>query len=77
MIFNWGADAARNNVIRQRRRAEREELRFIIHSIDHASRQGYSCLRWRRNIRKSNIYNLKDLGYKIYYVGHSIYEIEW
>lgn len=77
IFASLGADAARSNVNRHQRKAIKDELKFILYSIESASRQGYTCLKWRRSIRKANIYTLKDLGYRIYYLGHSIYEIEW
>jgi hypothetical protein len=76
MFFNWGADAARENVNRHMRKAERDQLKFIIYSIDMASRQGYDSIKWRHSIYKTNIHKLKELGYRIYY-NHYIYEIVW
>ena len=77
MFFYWGADAARDNVNRYKRKLDRAELKFIIKSIENASRQGFTDLRWRGMIRDSNLRALKRLGYKIHQTTYRIYEIEW
>jgi len=77
MFFNWGADAARGNVERHERQLDRAELKYIIQSIDAASRQGYIGIKWRGDIRKTNIRKLKEYGYEVIHTTYCIYEINW
>lgn len=77
MFFNWGADAARGNVERYERQLDRAELKYIIQSIDAASRQGYTGIKWRGDIRRTNIRKLKEYGYKVIHSTYRIYEINW
>ena len=77
MFFNWGADAARGNVERYERQLDRAELKYIIQSIDAASRQGYTGIEWRGDIRKANIRKLKEYGYEVIHTADYIYEIDW
>ena len=77
MFFNWGADAARGNVERYERQLDKAELKYIIQSIDLASRQGYTGIKWRGDIRKANIRKLKEYGYEVLHPADCIYEIDW
>ena len=77
MFFNWGADAARGNVERYERQLDRAELKYIIQSIDAASRQGYIGIKWRGDIRRTNIRKLKEYGYEVIRTTYCIYEINW
>jgi len=77
MFFNWGADAARGNVERYERQLDRAELKYIIQSIDLASHQGYTGIKWRGDIRKTNIRKLKEYGYEVIHTADYIYEIDW
>lgn len=77
MFFNWGADAARGNVERYERQLDRAELKYIIQSIDAASRQGYTGIKWRGDIRRTNIRKLKEYGYEVVHTTYCIYEINW
>lgn len=77
MFFNWGADVARGNVERYERQLDRAELKYIIQSIDAASRQGYTGIKWRGDIRKINIRKLKEYGYEVVHTTYCTYEINW
>ena len=77
MLFHWGADAARGNVERYERQLDKAELKYIIQSIDLASRQGYTGIKWRGDIRKANIRKLKEYGYEVLHTAYCIYEITW
>ena len=61
MFFNWGADAARGNVERHERQLD----------------QGYTGIKWRGDIRKTNIRKLKEYGYEVIHTTYCIYEINW
>ena len=77
MFFNWEADAARNSVERYERQLDKAELKYIIQSIKTASRQGYTGIKWRGDIRKANIRILKEYGYEVIHTTHCIYKINW
>lgn len=77
MFFNWEADAARENVERYERQLDRTELKRIIQLINTASRQGYTGLKWREGIRRTNIRKLKEYGYEVIHITYYIYEINW
>lgn len=77
MFFNWGANAARGNVDRYERQLDRAELKYIIQSIDAASRQGYTGIKWKGGIRKINIRKLKEYGYEVVHTTYCTYEINW
>ena len=77
MFFNWGVNAARNNVERYEKRFEKAELKYIKQSINMASRQGYFGIEWRGDIRKANIRILKEYGYKVTHTTCYTYEINW
>ena len=77
MLFYLGADAARGNVEKYERQLDKAELKYIIQSIDLASRQGYTGIKWRGDIRKANIRKLKEYGYEVLHTADCIYEIDW
>jgi len=77
MLFHWGVDAAKDNVKRYERRLDKAELKYIIQSINIASRQGYTGIKWRGDIRKANIHKLKKYGYEVLHTADYIYEINW
>jgi hypothetical protein len=77
MFFNWRAKAARVNVKRYEQQLDRAELKYIMQSIDAASRQGYTGIEWRGDIRRANLCTLKEYGYKVTYTPYRIYEINW
>ena len=77
MFFNWGADAARGNVERHERQLDRAELKRIIQLINTASRQGYTGIKWRGEIHRTNIHKLKEYGYEVIHIAYYIYEINW
>ena len=77
MLFHWGVDAAKDNVKRYERQLDKAELKYIIQSINIASRQGYTGIKWRGDIRKTNIRKLKEYGYEVLHTAYCIYEITW
>ena len=77
MFFNWGANAARSNVEKHERQLDRAELKYIIQSINTASRQGYTGIKWEGNIRKTNVRKLKEYGYEVLHTAYCIYKINW
>ena len=77
MLFHWGVDAAKDNVKRYERQLDKAELKYIIQSIDAASRQGYTGIKWRGDIRRTNIRKLKEYGYEVVHTTYCIYEINW
>lgn len=77
MLFHFGADAARGNVEKYERQLDKAELKYIIQSIDLASHQGYTGIKWRGDIRKANIHKLKKYGYEVLHTADYIYEIDW
>lgn len=77
MFFNWGVELAQLNVERYERKMDKAELKYIIQSIKSASKQGYTAIKWRGEIRKMNVRELKELGYDVYHTSYCIYEISW
>lgn len=77
MFFHCGAGVARGNVKRYERQLDRAELKYIIQSIDAASRQGYIGIKWRGDLRKGTICALKNYGYEVVHTSYCIYEIYW
>ena len=77
MFFKRGVKSAKRNVYKYERKLDKTEFNFIIQSIKNISRQGYNGLRWDGDIRKTNINNLKKLGYKVYQTSCHNYEIRW
>lgn len=77
MFFHCGAGVARGNVKRYERQLDRAELKYIIQSIDAASRQGYIGIKWRGDLRKGTIRALKNYGYEVVHTSYCIYEIYW
>lgn len=77
MFLIWDAAAARENVKRYERRADRVELKNVLQSINETSREGYTRIKWRGDIRKANIHALEKLGYKVRQITYCIYEISW
>lgn len=77
MFFNWGVDAARGNVEKYERQLDRAELKYIIQLINAASRQGYTGIKWRGDIRRTNIRKLKEYGYEVVHTTYCTYEINW
>ena len=77
MFFNWRADVAKANVERYERQLDKTELKCIMQSINTASRQGYTGIKWRGNIRKAYVRKLREYGYKVLHTVYCIYEIDW
>lgn len=77
MLFHFGAKVAKGNVERYERQLDKAELKYIIQSINIASHQGYTGIKWRGGIRRTNIRKLKEYGYEVVYTTYCIYEINW
>lgn len=77
MFFLRGADSARANVQKYERQLDKTELKHIMYEIDIASKRGYTGLKWRGDIRKTNIRTLKNWEYIVEHYTYSIYEISW
>lgn len=73
----WGADAARANVERHERQLDKAELKYIMQTIQTDSRQGYTGVKWRGDLRKNTIRALKNYGYKVVQTSFGVYEIDW
>lgn len=77
MLFNWGIEAAKNNVDKYERKLDRIELKYVIKIIKSDSRRGYTCIKWQGNLRKGTIDMLKDYGYKVTHPAYCVYKIYW
>lgn len=65
MFFFWGVDAARANLERYERQLDKAEFKYIIKSINIASKHGFTGIKWDGSIRSVNKQKLKELGYTI------------
>lgn len=77
MLFHLRANAAKGNVEKYKRQLDKAEWKYIMQSINLASCQGYTGIKWRGDIRKANIYKLKKYGYKVLHTAYCIYKIYW
>lgn len=77
MLFHFGAKAAKGNVERYERQLDKAELKYIMQSINLASCQGYTGIKWKGDIRKANVHKLKKYGYKVLHTAYCIYKIYW